>query len=109
FAEGADWLGRFLAIAESGGGQPGLPDPVRGAALVGRAQLALANESAAAVSWAREGLELCRASGEAVWTATALNLLADAGLQAGRIEQAEADAAEALAIARHAGNGWNEG
>ena len=104
FAEGTDWLGRFLAI-----GQPGLPDLVRGAALVGRAQLALANESAAAVSWAREGLELCRAGGDAVWTATALNLLADAGLQAGRIEQAEAFAAEALAIARYAGNGWNEG
>ena len=104
FAEGTEWLGRFLAL-----GQPGLPDDVRGAALVGRAQLALANESTAAVSWAREGLELCRAAGDAAWTATALNLLADAGLQAGQIEQAAGDVAEALAIARGAGDGWNEG
>ncbi len=105
FAEGTEWLGRFLAL-----GQPGLPDAVRGAALVGRAQLALANESTAAVSWVREGLELCRAAGDAAWTATALNLLADAaGVQGGQIEQAEADAAEALAIARGAGDGWNEG
>ena len=109
FAEGTDWLGRFLAIGQPGPGQPSLPDLVRGEALVGRAQLALANESAAAESWAREGLELCRAGAAAVWTATALNLLADAGLQAGRIEQAGAFAAEALAIARYAGNGWNEG
>jgi predicted ATPase/DNA-binding CsgD family transcriptional regulator len=104
FAEGADWLGAFLSLD-----QPGVPSQVRGAALVGRAQLALANESTAAVSWAREGLALCRATGDAAWTSTALNLLADAGLQAGRIEQAEADAAEALAIARDAGDGWNEG
>jgi predicted ATPase/DNA-binding CsgD family transcriptional regulator len=104
FAEGAEWIGRFLAL-----GQAGLPDRVRGAALVGRAQLALANESAAAVSWAREGLELCRAAGDPAWTATALNLLADAAQQAGEVEQAEADAAEALAIARGTGNGWNEG
>jgi predicted ATPase/DNA-binding CsgD family transcriptional regulator len=104
FAEGAEWLGRFLALD-----QRGLPDLVRGAALVGRAQLALANESTAAVSWAREGLELCRAAGDAAWTATALNLLADAGLQAGQTEQAEADAAEALAVAREAGNDWNVG
>jgi predicted ATPase/DNA-binding NarL/FixJ family response regulator len=107
FAEGADWIGRFLAARPVG--ERGLPDQVRGAALVGRAQLALASESTAAVSWAREGLELCRAAGDAAWTATALNLLADAGLQAGQIEQAEAAAAEALAIARDAGNGWNEG
>jgi DNA-binding CsgD family transcriptional regulator len=103
-AEGAEWLGRFLALD-----QAGLPDQVRGAALVGRAQLALANESASAVSWAREGLDLCRAAGDAAWTATALNLLADASLQAGRVEQADTDVAEALAIAREAGNGWNEG
>jgi predicted ATPase/DNA-binding CsgD family transcriptional regulator len=109
FAEGADWLGRFLALGSPGRGQRPLPGLVRGAALVGRAQLALANESAAAVSWAREGLALCRAAGDPVWTATALNLLADAGLQAGRAEQAEADAADALTVARGAGDGWNEG
>src|ERR1017187_4870280 len=68
-----------------------------------------ASASPPAESWAREGLELCRAGPAAVWTATALTLLADAGLQAGRIEQAGAFAAEALAIARYAGNGWNEG
>jgi predicted ATPase/DNA-binding CsgD family transcriptional regulator len=104
FAEGTEWLGRFLALD-----QTGLPDQVRGAALVGRAQLAVANESNAAVSWAREGLELSQAAGDLTWTATALNLLADAGQQAGRIEQAETDAAMALAIARGNGNGWDEG
>src|SRR6202035_3640148 len=96
--------GRFLALD-----QAGLPGQVRGAALVGRAQLALANESTAAVTWAREGLALCRAAGDAISTATALNLLAEAGLQAGLTGEAEADAAEALAVARDAGNGWNEG
>jgi predicted ATPase/DNA-binding CsgD family transcriptional regulator len=103
FAEGAEWLGRFLALD-----QP-VPGQVRGAALVGRAQLALANESTAAVTWAREGLALCRAAGDAISTATALNLLAEAALQAGQTGQAEAYAAEALAVARDAGNGWNEG
>ncbi len=104
FAEGTEWLGRFLALD-----QRGLPDQVRGAALVGRAQLAMANESNAAVSWAREGLELCQAAGDLAWTATALNLLADAGQQAGQTGQAEADAATALAIARGSENGWDEG
>jgi predicted ATPase/DNA-binding CsgD family transcriptional regulator len=104
FTEGSEWLGRFLAAAP-----PGLPSPLRGAALVGRAQLALASESAAAVAWAREGLTLCRAAGDAARTATALTMLAEAGLHAGQTEQAAADVAEALAIARQAGNGWNEG
>jgi len=75
---------------------------------VGRAQLALANESAAAVSWAREAWNCAGPRATRSGPLTALNLLADAGLQAGRIEQAEADAAEALATARYAGNGWNE-
>ena len=47
--------------------------------------------------------------GQLAWTATALNLLAEADLHAGRLDEAAECAAEALATARAAGNAWNEG
>src|SRR5262252_6457019 len=55
FAEGGEWLDSFLAIDA-----PGISPAVRGAALVGRAQLALPSAPAMAESWAEAGLELCR-------------------------------------------------
>ena len=58
FAEGAGWFDSFLAIDA-----PGLPAGVRGAALVGRAQLALSSDPAGARQWATDGLALCRAAG----------------------------------------------
>src|SRR5207248_324601 len=104
FAEGGEWLDSFLALDAAG-----VPDQVRGAALLARAQLALSTDPAAAQSWADEGLALCRAAGDEFWMAVALNLLAEVALHTGRTEQAASRAAEALLIARASGDGWNEG
>ena len=103
-AEGGEWLARFLALDHTG-----LSPAVLGAALIGRAQLALPNDQASAQAWARQGLELCRPAGPRAWAATALNLLAEVDLHAGRLDGAAECAAEALATARAAGNAWNEG
>ncbi len=104
FAEGAEWFDSFLAIDA-----PGVPDGVRGAALVGRAQLALSSDPAGARQWAQDGLALSRAAGDEFWTGAALNLLAEVALHTGRTEEAALLAGEALAGARAAGDGWNEG
>src|SRR5262252_2768998 len=104
FAEGGEWLDSFLAIDA-----PGISPAVRGAALVGRAQLALPSAPAMAESWAEAGLELCRAAGDGFWTAAALNLLSEIALHMGRTDEAAPHADEALSIAQAAGDGWNEG
>jgi predicted ATPase/DNA-binding NarL/FixJ family response regulator len=104
FAEGAEWLDSFLGL------DPAPVSPrVRGAALIGRAQLALASDPASAEARAAEGLEVSRAAGEQFWVATAFNLLAEASLHAGRPDEATARAEQALATARQAGQRWNEG
>ncbi len=104
FAEGGEWFDSFLALA------PGAVSPrVRGAALVGRAQLALSTAPAAAMAWAGEGLELCRAAGDAFWTAAALSLLSETALHTGRIAAAVPYAEQALSVAQAAGDRWNEG
>ena len=104
FAEGEEWFARFLALD----GAP-LAAPVRGAALVGRAQLIMPNDPVQAQAWAQEGLALCSAAGQLTWTATALNVLAEASLHAGQLPAAGQYAARAVDAARHAGNRWNEG
>jgi predicted ATPase/DNA-binding CsgD family transcriptional regulator len=104
FAEGGEWLDSLLAVDA-----PGMPPGVRGAALVGRAQLALPSDPALAEAWAGQGLELCRAAGDEWWTAAALSLLSEIALHMGRTEEAAAAADEALSIAQAAGDGWNEG
>ena len=104
FAEGAEWFDSFLGIDA-----PGLPAGVRGAALVGRAQLALSSDPAGARQWATEGLALCRAAGDEFWIAAALNLLAEVALHTGQIQEAVLHADEAISCARAAGDGWNEG
>jgi predicted ATPase/DNA-binding CsgD family transcriptional regulator len=104
FAEGGEWLDSFLAIDA-----PGTSPAVRGAALVGRAQLALSSAPAMAESWADAGLEQCRAGGDGFWTAAALNLLSEIALHMGRTDEAAPRADEALSIAQAAGDGWNEG
>jgi predicted ATPase/DNA-binding CsgD family transcriptional regulator len=104
FAEGAEWLDSFLGLDARA-----VPAAVRGAALVGRAQLALASDPAGAEARAAEGLELCRAAGEESWMSAALNLLAEASLHAGQADEAAARADRALAVARKAGDRWNEG
>src|SRR5262249_5423071 len=104
FAEGTDWLDAFLGLDA-----PEVPAAVRGPALVGRAQLALASDPASAQARAAEALEVCRAAGEEFWVSTALNLLAEASLHAGQADEAAARAGQALATARKAGHRWNEG
>src|SRR5215831_2210098 len=104
FAEGGEWLDSFLAVDA-----PGISPGVRGAALVGRAQLALPSAPAVAGSRAEAGLELCRAAGDGFWTAAALNLLSEIALHTGRMDEAAPCADEALSIAQAAGDGWNEG
>jgi DNA-binding CsgD family transcriptional regulator len=104
FAEGGEWLDSFLAVDA-----PAVPARVRGAALVGRGQLALPSDPAMAEAQAGEGLELCRAAGDAFWTAAALNLLSEIVLHTGRVDEAGDYADEALSVAQAAGDGWNEG
>jgi DNA-binding CsgD family transcriptional regulator len=104
FAEGGEWLDSLLALDA-----PAVPLGVQGAALVGRAQLALPSAPAEAESFAGAGLALCRAAGDEWWTASALNLLCEIALHTGRTDEAASAADEALSIAQAAGDGWNEG
>jgi predicted ATPase/DNA-binding CsgD family transcriptional regulator len=104
YAEGAERFDSFLAIDPASA-----PAGVRGAALIGRAQLALSSDPPGAQAWARAGLELCRAAGGEVWTAVALNLLAEITLHTGRAAEAEELAGEALWLARSVGDQWDEG
>jgi len=104
FAEGAEWLDSFLAL-----GGTSVRAAVRGPALVGRAQLALANDPVGARARAADGLALCREAGQDSWTAAGLNLLTEAALHAGDTDEAAAHADSALAVARKAGDRWNEG
>jgi predicted ATPase/DNA-binding NarL/FixJ family response regulator len=105
FAGGAAWYDQFLAFASSS-----TPASLRGAALAGRAQLALASGSTdEAEDLAREGLELSSKAGESFWAATARNVLAEVALHANRPDEAVAMASETLAVARSAGDRWNEG
>jgi predicted ATPase/tetratricopeptide (TPR) repeat protein len=102
FAEGGEWLDAFLGR--------GVPEPrVQGAALVARAQLAVASDPAVAEALAEEGLALCGEVGEDYWTATALNLLSEIALQTGRADEAVARVDQALVLTQAAGDGWNEG
>jgi predicted ATPase/DNA-binding NarL/FixJ family response regulator len=104
YAEGAEWFDSFLALDP-----PAVPGAVRGPALIGRAQLALAGDPAGAEAMAKAGLELCGAAGAQFWAAAALNLLSEAALHAGRADAAAVHADQALTIARTAGDGWNQG
>jgi predicted ATPase/DNA-binding NarL/FixJ family response regulator len=106
FAEGAEWFDSFLSLD---GRVAPVPAAVLGPAMIGRAQLALASDPVGAQVRAAEGLELCRAAGADFWTATALNLLTEVALHAGRDGEAADRANETLAVARQAGDRWNQG
>ena len=105
FAIGAAWFDEFLQLPDV----TSVPASVRGPALAGRAQLALAMGSENAEELGLAGLELCWAAGEQFYTAAALNVLTEIALHAGRLDEAAARAAEALQVARSAGDRWNEG
>jgi predicted ATPase/DNA-binding CsgD family transcriptional regulator len=104
FAEGSEWLASFLDLDA-----PDVPAQVRGSGLIGRAQLTLSTDPALARSLAQDGLALCRAAGDEFWTASGLNLLAEAALHTGQTGDAAVRADEALSAAQSAGDGWNEG
>ena len=104
FTEGAAWMDAFLDLNEAA-----VPDGVLGSALVGRGQLALPIDPGEAAQRAKAGLDLCRAPGLEFWAAAALNLLAEVALHAGQADEADARAAEALAIASASGDGFNTG
>jgi predicted ATPase/DNA-binding CsgD family transcriptional regulator len=105
FSHGARWIDAFLALATA----DAVPDSVRGPALAGRAQLALASGSADAERLALAALELCWSAGAQFYAAAALNSLTEVALHAGRLDEAAARAAEVLAVARAAGDRFNEG
>jgi predicted ATPase/DNA-binding NarL/FixJ family response regulator len=105
FAEGARWYDAFLALPAAASA----PDAVRGPALAGRAQLAMASGSPAAAELALSALELCWSAGNQFEAAAALNLLTEIALHAGRLDEAWARGTEALAVARSEGDRWNEG
>jgi predicted ATPase/tetratricopeptide (TPR) repeat protein len=102
--EGGEWLDAFLALDVSA-----VAMRVRGAVLVARAQIALSSDPAAARTWARDGLALCYATGNHSCAAAALNVLSEVALHTGQFGEAVARADEALAFARAADDGWNEG
>ena len=104
FAEGAGWYDSLLALPAAAA----LPDSVRGPALVGRAQLALASGSDRAAELAEASLAACRAAGQQYWVATALNLLTEIALHAGELDNAAKRADEALLAARAATDQWTE-
>jgi predicted ATPase/DNA-binding CsgD family transcriptional regulator len=104
FAEGSEWLASFLAVDALD-----VSPQVRGAGLIGRAQLTLPSDPALAKSLVEEGLALCREAGDAFWTGSGLNLLAEVALHTGHVDEAAAQADEALSVAQASGDGWNEG
>ena len=104
FAEAARWYDSLLALPAAAA----LHGSVRGPALVGRAQLALASGSDRAAAMAEASLAACRAAGQWYWVATALNLLTEIALHAGALEVAASRADEALLAAREADDQWNE-
>lgn len=105
YALGCEWLDAFLAAP----GAPAVPPVIRGAALIGRAQLTVPIDPAAAEPPARAGLDMCREAGDEFWTATGLNLLSEIAVHTERPDEAETLAQEATAIAEAAGDGWNQG
>ncbi len=105
FSQCAGWLDAFLALPSAATVPPG----VRGAALVARAQLALASGSPLAAEFALAGLELASAAADEFSIAAALNLLTEAALHGGELDEAAGKGGQALAVARAAGDRWNEG
>ena len=105
YALGCEWLDDFLARPEAAA----VEARIRGQALIGRAQLSLPTDPAGAEAPARAGLALCRAAGDAFWTAAGLNLLSEIAVHTNRPDEAEDLSRDAAQLARHAGDGWNAG
>ena len=105
YALGCEWVDAFLGRPEAAG----VDRRIRGQALIGRAQLSMSVDPADAEPVARAGLDLCRAAGDAFYTAAGLNLLSEIAVHTDRPDEAEALGREATAIAEAADDGWNAG
>ena len=105
FALGCEWLDAFLSAP----GASAVPPVIRGAALIGRAQLTLSFDPAGAEPPAQAGLDLCREAGDRFWTAAGLNLLSEVAVHTGRPDDAEALGREAISILEAADDSWNKG
>ena len=105
FALGCEWVDAFLSLPAAAE----VDQRIRGQALIGRAQLSMSVDPADAEPVARAGLALCRASGDAFWTAAGLNLLSEIAVHTARPAEAETLGREATAIAEAADDGWNLG
>ncbi|MER6810380.1 LuxR C-terminal-related transcriptional regulator [Spirillospora sp. NPDC000708] len=100
-AEWADWTDRFLARSH------GTDPRILGAALAGRAQLAVGGRDfAQAARYAEEALGPCRAAGDTFATASAMVTLAESLARAGRFTDAAQRLDEADAIAAGPGLDW---
>ena len=104
FAECEDWTDRFLAH-----GPEGVPPSVWGAALVGRAQVAVGRRDfAGAARWAADGLAVCRAADDTIMVAAALDLLGQVAMRAADFDEAAGHIDEAIEVAHAGGDQWNE-
>jgi predicted ATPase/DNA-binding CsgD family transcriptional regulator len=104
FAECEDWMDRFLAH-----GPENVPPSVWGAALVGRAQVAVGRRDFdGAARWAADGLAVCRAAGDTLMVAAALDLLGQVAMRAARFDEAAGHIDEAIDVAHAGGDQWNE-
>ncbi len=103
--EAASWFDRFLAADASD-----VSPRVRGRVLAGRADIAFdLQEYDVLLRSAQQGLELSRACGDDVTVPTALRVLGQAALRAGRVGDATALIDEAVTAAEAAGNDWETG
>jgi len=103
--EAATWLDRFLVLPSGE-----VPPQVRGRALACRAETAFdLQDYDTLLRCAQESLELSRASGDDFPVPTALRVIGQAALRAGRFGDAVAYVDEALAAATAAGNDWEAG
>ena len=103
-ATGAAWFDRMLNL-----GGPPPPAGLRARALMMRAELAFEQQDyPTAAGRAADGLALSRETG-CGHEAGGLRVLALVALRAGRIGEARAQVAAAIAAAQAAGDGWEEG
>jgi predicted ATPase/DNA-binding CsgD family transcriptional regulator/Tfp pilus assembly protein PilF len=103
--EAATWLDRFLVLQAAE-----LSPRVHGRALACRAEIAFdTNDYDVLVGSATESLELSRVSGDKFTMPTALRVLGQGALRAGRFTEAVSYVDQAIEAAEVAGNDWEAG
>ena len=103
--EAANWLDRFLVLQAAE-----LSPRVHGRALACRAEIAFdLQDYGTLLRCGTESLELCRTSGDEFTMPTALRVLGQAALRAGRFADAVRHVEAAIEAAQVAGNDWEAG